>query len=356
MCCFAVPLGGGSRSSRGPALLFLLRLHQGRMLAVGPLQKAPHMIPTFPKFKKLTVSDRPAIERFTQSLPPYSDYNFTALWCWDTESSVSLSQFNDHLLARLTDETSGEPFYSFFGRHGKYSSSVVARLFAHASANGICCELRRIPHHAVVGLEGDFRCHEDRDNHDYILDARCLAEMSGSSFATLRQQANRFRRNHPDARLCILDLRSRHVQHDVLALFRLWEKRTAKTSPREYRAIERLLNLVDSVELLGIGVYVADRLVGYEISEPLAGGFAICHFAKSDRACACLDAYIIREAARELYKRGCRFMNAEQDLGIPGLRTFKMQCRPHSFLKKWIITATTAITSQQQIAQLTKHP
>ena len=40
--------------------------------------------------------------------------------------------------------------------------------------------------------------------------------------------------------------------------------------------------------------------------------------------------------------RGRRYLNVQEDLGIAGLRTFKMLLRPISFLKKYAVTFRTA--------------
>lgn len=41
------------------------------------------MIPKFPEFKKLELSNKEEIENFTSKFPPYSDFNFVSMWCWD---------------------------------------------------------------------------------------------------------------------------------------------------------------------------------------------------------------------------------------------------------------------------------
>lgn len=75
------------------------------------------MIPEFPEFKKLELSDKKDIEQFTSKFPPYSDFNFVSMWSWDIKGEMRVSQLNDNLVVRFTDYLTGEPFYSFLGNN-----------------------------------------------------------------------------------------------------------------------------------------------------------------------------------------------------------------------------------------------
>src|SRR4051812_16029246 len=73
------------------------------------------MIPKFPDFKRLEISDRADVEAITKQFPPSSDFNFTSMWCWDTHGEIRLSQLNGNLIVKFTDYLTGEPFFSFVG-------------------------------------------------------------------------------------------------------------------------------------------------------------------------------------------------------------------------------------------------
>ena len=73
------------------------------------------MIPEFPKFKKLEITDRADVEKITSRFPPYSDFNFTSMWCWDIENDISLSSLNGNLVVEFSDYITRNNFYSFLG-------------------------------------------------------------------------------------------------------------------------------------------------------------------------------------------------------------------------------------------------
>ena len=75
------------------------------------------MIPEFPEFKKLELSDKEDVEAFTKKFPPYSDFNFVSMWSWDIKGEMRLSILNGNLVVRFTDYITGDPFYSFLGNN-----------------------------------------------------------------------------------------------------------------------------------------------------------------------------------------------------------------------------------------------
>src|SRR3989344_4097549 len=73
------------------------------------------MIPEFPKFKKLELSDKDDVEKFTSKFPPYSDFNFYSMWGWDIHNNIKLSRLNDNLVVLFKDYISDDSFLSFIG-------------------------------------------------------------------------------------------------------------------------------------------------------------------------------------------------------------------------------------------------
>ena len=97
-----------------------------------------------------------------------------------------------------------------------------------------------------------------------------------------------------------------------------------------------------ALRLLGTGVYQHGRLIAFSIIELLESGYAMGHFAKCDAGFSGLSHYLYQATARATSDRGCRYLNVQEDLGIAGLRTFKMLLRPVSFLKKYAVTCRAA--------------
>ena len=73
------------------------------------------MIPKFPNFKKLELTDKKEVEKITFKFPPYSDFNFTNMWSWNLKNEMGLSILNDNLVVKFIDYVNGQPFLSFLG-------------------------------------------------------------------------------------------------------------------------------------------------------------------------------------------------------------------------------------------------
>jgi hypothetical protein len=301
------------------------------------------MIPSFPQFKRLELNDKGDIESFTRQFLPYSDFNFGSMWCWDTEELVHVCRFAEHLVIRSSDDATGEPFYSFLGRGGSQSSQVAETLLARACAEGRRPRLKLIPHEVTALLHGtNLLLWEDRASDDYIVDVGNLSRYVGTPFAHARRNVKKFLQSCPDVRVVQLDLGSTFVREEMDRVQTTWAYNKGVTLPNEKAAMERLLAVSRALQLLGTGVYQQGRLIAFSIIELLEGGYAMGHFAKCDARFSGLSHYLYQATARAMADRGGRFLNVQEDLGIEGLRTFKMLLRPVSFLKKYAVTCRAA--------------
>ena len=129
------------------------------------------MIPNFPEYKKLSLDDKDEIENFVRKFPPYSDYNFTSLYCYNVNDKVEVSWLNDNLVVLFQDYTSDELFYSFLGDN--LVTETTLTLLDYADGVGVKKELRLIPEctRAILNGTPELYTSEDANSFDYILSA-----------------------------------------------------------------------------------------------------------------------------------------------------------------------------------------
>lgn len=294
------------------------------------------MIPEFPKFKRLEITDRADVEKITSRFPPYSDFNFTSMWCWDTEGQARLSILNDNLVVRFTDYITGEPFYSFLGN--KLLNETAEQLMSLLVGKRIERKLKLIPEVVANGITSpDYLIEEDRDNYDYIYDADKLKVYKGKAYEQLRNMKNRFNRKYENIKVVSLDLIKPNNREIIQNLNQQWEINKGYRLDNEEDAMTRLLFPVNNFQLISIAVFVNGNPVAFSINEFLNNGHAISHFVKADTRYSGVYSYLMYATADALTSRGCGLLNYEQDLGIPGLRQAKTAFRPAYFLKKYII-------------------
>ncbi len=289
-------------------------------------------IPQFPTWKKLEWSDRAAVERFTRGWQPYSDFSFISLWIWNIEEDDQIAQLDGHLLFHGRDYCTGRPLYSFGG------GATAKKLLRWVEAQGKEPVLRRVPEPAVRGIK-TLRLEEDREAFDYVHSLRELVLLRGNRFRSRKNFLNRFLKAQADARVSLLPFNPRHCT-TLSAAVTDWmaEHPSSFINPHEATALQRLLALPANKKLILQVVHIGERLIALAVSEVLAQGYSMCHFLKADRAITGASEFLMREMACELLGRGCEYLNFQEDLGLPGLRAFKLSYRPKLFLKKYRVS------------------
>ena len=294
----------------------------------------------FPKFKNLELTDKEFIEFHTREFLPYSDYNFTSLWSWNIKGEIQFCELNGNLIIRFTDYLTREPFYSFLG---KYSfEETVNQLLDFIRSQGMKPILRLLPEESIKHKQGRFLIQEDPDNFDYILSIPELITYKGRSLRGKRNFVNRFRKFYRST-TSEFDISDKKIQKSIQELFTIWAGQKG-LEPREveneFVALWRLLQTATNRSLVAVGIFVDNQLGGFSINEVVGASYSILHFEKADAVSFTgIYPYIMQETARELAARGCRFLNYEQDIGLPGLRKAKESYHPCQLLKKYTLKA-----------------
>lgn len=299
------------------------------------------MIPEFPEFKKLELSDREEIESFTKKFPPYSDFNFNSMWAWNINDDVRLSQLNNNLIVRFSDYVTGKPFYSFFGL-SNIQDTFSSLLDLSKSENLSPC-LKLISEEVIKYCNPEkFIFAEDRDHFDYILSVERLLPHDGTErkLSSRRKEANKFK-NNDDVEVKLIDLNQSEVRYSINEVFSRWESQLSVSFDNighMKMALERFLSLGKFENMICVGVYKKNQLIGYSINEVLGNGYAIGHFQQGDvLEFSGIYGLLMHEVSPYLAEKKCDFINIEQDLNIAGLRSWKNSLNPVGFLKKYIV-------------------
>lgn len=303
------------------------------------------MIPDYPSFKLLELSDKSVIESFTNKYRPYSDFNFVSLWSYNIHNKVRIASISENLVILFEDYISGDLFYSILGDFNIQKSVEV--LLDSAKEQKYLPYLKLVPEETVQKLLSSLetqtvQCIEDRDNDDYILDIENLIKLSGDEYRAKRNFINRFINHFGEkTNVQILDLHDSLIQSNILNLFYIWEenhhiKRT--DSQNELQALNNLLSAVKNFDqLFPIGIFINEKLCAFSITEILQNGYSTIHFEKADIQYVGIYPYLKQQLATLLSKKGISYINYEQDLGLEGLRKAKLAYHPSFYLKKYII-------------------
>ena len=299
------------------------------------------MIPLFPNFKLLEIEDKSDFENITKKFEPYSDFNFISLWSYNTEEDTQISILNENLVIKFRDYINNEPFYSFIGN--AQTEETINALLLRSQEEGIKPELKLIPEVNIVGKPNleKFNIQEDRDSFDYILSADEIALLSGDKYHTHKNFVNRFQRTYEDYHVREINLLDPSINEQIINVFYVWEKKRNKERAdtiHELTAITRLLKDANEFSVIALGIYDRETLVGFIIASLEQMNYSVSHFTKSDTDYDGISYFMYHNLSKTLVEKGYKFINNEQDLGIPGLRKSKEQWNPAHYLKKYIIT------------------
>jgi uncharacterized protein len=298
------------------------------------------MSPIFPQFKKLEIDDKNIIEDFVKRHPPYSDFNFLSLHSWNIDLTTQYSILNDNLVIDMKDYSSNNRLLTFIGTNELESTLDI--LLKHLKKIGVN-DLKLIPErvieaHPDIKLKYDIT--EDRDQFDYIYKIQDLINMNGKNYKSLRKHYNYFQ-NMYNIQTQLIDINSPEIQKLIVNLIKEWKNTKQRLSKNvdedELLALNRFFKYGSLSNLVTLGVFNKNNLIGFSSFEIIHDNYGLGHFEKANHDYTGLTIYLRRTMAEELHKLGVEFINTEQDLGIEGLRIAKTNLKPVKFLKKYKI-------------------
>jgi hypothetical protein len=291
------------------------------------------MIDAFPIFSHLSIELKDEIQRIANRFEPYSDFNFTSLFCWDTKLNTEVSILHNNLVIKLPEYITGEPVYSIIG-----DNNIDESLELLLRQTG---QLKLVPECVINAItkDGQFNILEDRDNYDYIYNLEELVSFAGKKYKVKRNKANGFIRTFGhDLSLRNIRFGNKEDETVINSVLDDWAKerqRDTEETSNENFAIRRALENSRELNLTGFLVFINELCVGFSINEVVDRKYAICHFQKALLQYEHIDVFISNMAAKEMLHFGCAYINWEQDLGIQGLRDLKTSYQEHGFLKKY---------------------
>lgn len=301
------------------------------------------MIPEFPEFKILELSDRRDVEKFTLKYPPYSDFNFLGTWSWDVRDQMKISRLNDNYVIRFVSYLTGKPFYTFLGNN--QVNDTVKKLLDLSVKEKLAPELKLISEESIRGLDLSlFKIEEDRDNFDYVYDLEELKDYKGKKFEKKRSEVKNFLKNYSKIETKPLDLGDKNIQEKIVKIYQKWakyrieenrEKNIDFDPHHELVVIKKLFSVCKEFSLVSVGIFVKNDLAAFCIDELMESEYAVSHVAKTDPSFSGINSFLMQKSAEILYSYGKRYFDYEQDLGLSNLRLGKTLFRPCFLLKKY---------------------
>lgn len=272
-----------------------------------PLRKGYlHVLRWEPAFREITLNDRLQMEWLREQFPSaLSDYSFPLLFSWQKTLELQICLTQDLCMIR-----SGEEYFFPMGGEAR-----VETLLHHLLRQKGELSLRFCDERAKAFLERAFPGAEavlSEDDCDYFAERQNLLEMPGHKMKTRRKDFHHYEslEDGPQVEL----ITQENLRH-VLELAAMVEKEDSRA---ERCALEHFSEL----GLCGILIKRGERYVSFAACSEKNSDTLQGHFMK------CIDPergatiFLMRALAQHLLEHH-NYLNLEDDMGNPGLRSFK---------------------------------
>ena len=294
------------------------------------------MLPSFPEFKELALSDRAAFESQLAAHPrEICELSFATLYLWQDFDRPCLTTMRGNLCVRI--HPLDEPAY-FLEPVGSRDLMECAEACVRHSGR-----ISRATAGFVDKIRGNgFRVAELRDHHDYVYRVRELAELRGRRFDGKRNHIKGMQRRHAGYAYRPL---GRGDADAAMELFERWCRAHPPVRSGQFRAddieyecqrraLARAFEAFDALGLFGGALEIDGELSGFVIASRLTASMACAHLEYHRPEVPGLAQTLLWEASRQTFAP-FEDVNLEQDLGIEGLRRHKISYHPLRLAEKF---------------------
>lgn len=275
--------------------------------------------------KKIELTDRAILETFMQSQKNLCcEYSFPNLFVWgsiydtkwtlDNEKLYILYGSENCLLMPIPEPTLDELL-------------KIPEKFALDRGTLKICNVPESYIKTNPDIHNYFEVIDDDDFIDYVHLIDRLVALKGAKLAKKKNLVSQFIRNHPEHQCHQIDSQNKM---DCLRFAENWLSKQNNAHiglEHEYIAIKNALKFFDELALEGLAIFANSKLCAFSIFSRQNEETYIEHFEKADPLIKGSAQIINRETAKFL-KGKAKYLNREQDIGIPGLRKAKSSYDP----------------------------
>jgi hypothetical protein len=299
-------------------------------------------LPRFPFFKGIAIEDRDILSRALQQYQPEtSEWTFTNLFIWRSHYGLAWTLLDDCIVILAEHERPSVYAMQPIGRasRGRVGLTLLEWLKKERQIVSPCIE--RADKRFVAELSGipGLFIEQTRDHFDYVYLRDDLAHLGGNKYRSKRNHINKVQRTYT---FSYEPLEKRHLEACLLLQLKWCQARRCEEDLNllgEWEAIREILANFPALDLQGGVVIIDGNVEAFTLGELLNDQTAVIHIEKANPEIAELYTVVNQQCAEKCWGN-IRYINREQDLGIPGLREAKTSYHPHHMEEKYRITLT----------------
>lgn len=301
---------------------------------------------------RITVEDRPFLEEYLNGYDyKTSGLSFSALYMWRDINRFSWTRSGDYLLLagishlELEDGII-EPFlFPPLTKTGAYDSEGVREALEEAKKifeeKGHPFSIRLLPFHMIDIIEnacpGKMKFIEDRPNYDYVYRRQDLVELKGRDYHAKKNHLNYFHKNYQYEYVPLTSA----MADDAMRFIDEFNQR--KEVPEhemqmlkmEERAMEDVFRNLEKVGYTAGAILIDGKIEALTIGGTLNKNTITVHVEKANINFRGLYQAINNEFCINV-PPFVKYINREEDMGIPNLRKAKLSYKPVKMVEKYI--------------------
>jgi len=297
-------------------------------------------VPVFPVFVDLELKDRDVFQAFfSEYKPEISELTFTNLFIWRSHYKFQWSLYKDWLLIVSLEGEYGTYAMEAIGPSPRDEVTRLVLEWMKEEKKENNPRIERADERIISEIEDmkGISIVPTRDHFDYVYLRDDLVKLAGNKYRSKRNHINQLLRTYAYR---YEELAPDHIE-DCVELQEKWciLRRCEEDLDLlgEWDAVKEILKCYDSLEVQGSVITIENKVVAFTIGQMLNENTAVVHIEKADPEIPGLYPVINQQFCENKW-HNVRYINREQDLGIPGLREAKLSYYPDHMVKKFCIT------------------
>jgi len=290
-------------------------------------------------FRKIAMSDKEKIERFFVNNELYSDYeaselNFTNIFAWSHIDDIEIAEGENWILLR-GQEGIDQYFLPPLALNKEGLEIVSQKFRKYCDEHHIYPILRglneKMKNYIMKECEHcfEFISYRNYDVDEYLYLSENLINLTGKKYSVKRNHLNKFLKTYPN-----FQERDYHFSDFPRIKEALDTWTSGKTLEMEKEAISHVLNHLQELDAFCNLIEVDHVLVAFAIGTITKNHVGLVLFEKADLNYDGAYAAINQMTAKK-YFQGVKFINRQEDMGIPNLKKAKMSYHPHHLAEKY---------------------
>lgn len=287
------------------------------------------------EFKKLTIENFNEIEKYfeyemerqSRHSVRMSDRTPGAVLLWFREYDVYFAHAGD---AVIFYSKTGEDCKSYYYPIGKHKKAALRMLKEHIAESGSCASIAAVGETSLAKVTREMFVMEafaSRDAADYIYNKAEFENPAGRKHHKRKNLINRFVAEYPDARVVPLTEENLSIAREYYNDYCNRNPESSSTEDMEYRAVNALFDNFNFKYFSGGMLVADDKIIGLTIAQ-VYGDTVYVHIEKAEKEIAGAYQFLNKEYLLTITDENVKYVNREEDMGLPGLRRSKMAYCP----------------------------